>query len=469
MKTQKLIVIIICILIIVVCLYLAWPINNLSQANKIALYVGIIGSIATIIALILPDLFKKDENIPAFSPSIDRNNNIQQNANGNNITQNIGIPPELHKKWIDEKDQKYEERLREKNEHIKKYKEVLKDLALKKETMPNYDLTKEAEKAYSELKTVNFTETEKLYNRLYDLKKQAIQKDIHGMADCAYQLGNINYAIEEYLEAKKWYEEAVRLVEDNGIYINSLGLTYYILGEYDKAIEFFNKALLIGKKVYPDEILHPDIAIRYNNIGSAYFSKTDCDKAIEFYNKALLIYKKIYPDEKHPCIALGYNNIGSAYDFKKDYDKAIDFYNKALLIDKKFYPDEMHHDIANDYHNIGLAYGNKGEYDKAIEFFNKALLIDKNIYPAEIHPDISACYNNIGLAYDKKGEYDKAIEFYNKALEILYKFFPKGVHPYIKKTYNNLSIVYSKMGNNKLAEEYSKKAMDIEQKLQGKK
>jgi|GEM_PF-4905886 len=48
---------------------------------------------------------------------------------------------------MDEKDQKYEEL-------SKKYEEVLKDLALKKDTLPDHDLNKEAEKAYSELKQI---------------------------------------------------------------------------------------------------------------------------------------------------------------------------------------------------------------------------------------------------------------------------------------------------------------------------
>jgi len=109
----------------------------------------------------------------------------------------------------------------------------------------------------------------------------------------------------------------------------NIGLAYHSKGDYDRALEYYEKALNIGKKIYGEE--HPNIATNYNNIGLAYYNKGDYDRALEYYKKALNIYKKIYGEE-HPYIATDYNNIGAAYNSKGDYDRALEYYEKALDI-----------------------------------------------------------------------------------------------------------------------------------------
>ncbi|MCG2830821.1 MAG: tetratricopeptide repeat protein, partial [Desulfobacteraceae bacterium] len=67
--------------------------------------------------------------------------------------------------------------------------------------------------------------------------------------------------------------------------------------------------------------LDPDYGEAYNNIGAAYRSKGEYDRAIEYYQKALEIgIKKLGPE--HPNVAGAYNNIGLAYDNKGEYDRA---------------------------------------------------------------------------------------------------------------------------------------------------
>ncbi len=41
--------------------------------------------------------------------------------------------------------------------------------------------------------------------------------------------------------------------------LNSLGITHYIKGEYDKAIEYYTKSLKIRKTVLGNE--HPDVIL----------------------------------------------------------------------------------------------------------------------------------------------------------------------------------------------------------------
>ena len=52
-------------------------------------------------------------------------------------------------------------------------------------------------------------------------------------------------------------------------------------------------------------------------------------KALSFYEKALDIYQKILY-ANHPWLATLYNNIGRVYNDMGDYSKALAFYEKAL-------------------------------------------------------------------------------------------------------------------------------------------
>ncbi len=81
------------------------------------------------------------------------------------------------------------------------------------------------------------------------------------------------------------------------------------------------------------------VAIRYNNLGSAWQDLGDAEKAIEHYNKALEIDLKVFGD-KHPDTAIDYNNLGAAWQDLGDAEKAIEHFNKALEIFKSVYGNE---------------------------------------------------------------------------------------------------------------------------------
>ncbi|CAF4406931.1 unnamed protein product, partial [Rotaria sordida] len=60
------------------------------------------------------------------------------------------------------------------------------------------------------------------------------------------------------------------------------------MGDYSKALEFYEKAHQIFEKALPPN--HPDLAASYNNIGLVYDNMGDYSKALEFYEKAHQIF-----------------------------------------------------------------------------------------------------------------------------------------------------------------------------------
>ena len=92
-------------------------------------------------------------------------------------------------------------------------------------------------------------------------------------------------------------------------------MVFYYKGDYDKAIEYYKKALKIRLKVLGEE--HPSTAATYNNLGMAYHSKGDYDKAIEFFEKALNIYEQKF-GECHKYTKIVLENLYESLKSKAD-------------------------------------------------------------------------------------------------------------------------------------------------------
>lgn len=209
---------------------------------------------------------------------------------------------------------------------------------------------------------------------------------------------------------------------------NNIGWVYKYQGDYDKALEYYFKALEIWEKVFGTE--HPNMASSYNNIGMVYYNQGDYYKALEHLFKALAIWETVLGTE-HPDTAKSYNNIGLVYHSHGNYGKALEYYQKALAIDEKALGKD-HTDTARDYNNVGTVYDDQGDYGKALEYYSKALAIDEKVLGKE-HPSTAREYNNIGSLYYEQGDYPKALDYLNKAYQIFEKVLGPE-HPYTKTT-----------------------------------
>ena len=78
---------------------------------------------------------------------------------------------------------------------------------------------------------------------------------------------------------------------------NNIAANSAKLGNYNKALEYFDKSLAIWKRILGEN--HPDVAIVYINIGSIYETLGDSPRAIEYFNKASLIKKNTANNSKY--------------------------------------------------------------------------------------------------------------------------------------------------------------------------
>jgi tetratricopeptide (TPR) repeat protein len=268
-----------------------------------------------------------------------------------------------------------------------------------------------------------------------------------------YSIGDYDKALEYYRKALKVREEVLGYEHpDTAMSYNNIGYVYWIKGMNDEALRYLNMAKDIREKILEPD--HPDTATSYNNIGLIYRAKEEYDEALMYHNMALEIRERVLGQE-HPDTAMSYNNIGYVYRNKNELDKALKYYKIALDIREKVLG-PRHPDTAMTYKNIGNVYRVKGEYDEALRYLMKDLAISERVLGLD-HPDTATSYHDIGHLYLEKGKNDKALEYLNKAKDNREKIFgPK--HPRTRYTYSLIGEVYKKMGNTDEAQKWYDKA-----------
>jgi len=106
--------------------------------------------------------------------------------------------------------------------------------------------------------------------------------------------------------------------------------------------------------------LFSQTAEEWKKLGNTEFDSANYDKAIEYYQKAV---------ETDSTYFDAYHNLGNTFSQILDFDKAIEYYSKAITIKDT---------VANTYFALGGVYAQKQDYDKVIELFKKGLRLKPN-------------------------------------------------------------------------------------------
>ena len=255
----------------------------------------------------------------------------------------------------------------------------------------------------------------------------------------------------EYQKAIEYYEKGLEISsaigDQSGIASNNgnLGNAYLSLGEYQKAIEYYEKGLEISSAIGDQS----GIASNNGNLGNAYHSLGEYQKAIKYYEKDLEISSAIGDQSG---IASNNGNLGNAYLSLGEYQKAIKYYEKGLEISSAIGDQSG---IASKNGNLGNAYLSLGEYQKAIKYYEKGLEINSAIGDQS---GIASKNGNLGNAYLSLGEYPKAIKYYEKGLEISSAI---GDQSGIASNNSNLGNAYLSLGEYQKAIKYYEKGLEV--------
>ncbi len=260
---------------------------------------------------------------------------------------------------------------------------------------------------------------------------------------------------EALVEFEQAYSESTKDddLENNKKVYRCEGITYYKMGEYEKAVKMFQYALdiplltdinldILKYKILAEEAMG-DYASAVTDFDAAiaielgdfelYFGKFFAQKelgdergALATLEQALTIggegdeYKfnlaKIYYYmEQYEVAISGFKELrdelpqveyflGDCYYKKREYKRAIESFERAL-------EQENEQDKGLIYNQIGNCYMAEGKYEKALEYFKLGQKVEDTIWKKPL------LYNQI-VALEKLQKLDKALEMCNKYLEL---------------------------------------------------
>ncbi|WNZ44105.1 tetratricopeptide repeat protein [Leptolyngbya boryana CZ1] len=107
----------------------------------------------------------------------------------------------------------------------------------------------------------------------------------------------------------------------------ALGRIYDLLGEKQKALEYYNQALPLWHAVEN----RGGGAMTLNNIGLVYSDLGEKQKALEYYNQSLPLWRAV---GNRGGEAMTLTNIGLVYSDLGEKQKALEYYNQSLPLSR---------------------------------------------------------------------------------------------------------------------------------------
>lgn len=173
-------------------------------------------------------------------------------------------------------------------------------------------------------------------------------------------------------DPQKLWEDVITKAPNNARAYNNLGVVFKNNGEYDKAIEQFEKSLRADK-----------------NYTAVYFNIGDVQYRLGNYEDAVVYLKQALTGKLTPQLHLDIlNKLGRTYSARGQTESAIDAFKEAIRV----YPTAV-----APYNNLGVQYIKAGKFDIAVEILEKALKMRDEQY----------IRSNLSIAYTAKQERDK--------------------------------------------------------------
>jgi len=182
------------------------------------------------------------------------------------------------------------------------------------------------------------------------------------------------------IDSPSWRRFYSTLVPEKSNALFWLGYAYYLIGEYQRAVETLNESIK----------LDPNLKDAYFLLALSYGKLSEDIKAIEAAKKAIEL------DPKNPNY---YSILGQIYQEQKKYKEAEDNLKKAIELDPK---------LIDRYLKLAYLYDEKGEYHNVINTLKKAL--DFNPLDMRVNYFLLVTYMAVG-------NFNKAIEVANNVMK----------------------------------------------------
>ncbi len=227
-----------------------------------------------------------------------------------------------------------------------------------------------------------------------------------------HNLGILLQGRGEYQAALEMYEKVLKIFEDIGdqknmaAVLHQVGMIHQERGDYEPALEMYEKSLKIAEDLGD----RAGIAQSLHQVGNIHYLRGDYDKALTQYVKALKIFEEI---GDRADVAKTLHQVGNIHYLRGDYEPALKMYEKSLKIEEEL---GNRAGIARSLGQVGNIHILRGDYDQALTQYDKALKIFEELGD---RADVAAVLHQLGMIHQERGDYEAALEMYEKSLKII--------------------------------------------------
>ncbi|HBB33585.1 MAG TPA: Fis family transcriptional regulator [Cyanobacteria bacterium UBA8803] len=271
----------------------------------------------------------------------------------------------------------------------------------------------------------------------YSEQALAIAREIHDHQLEGKALNNLGWGY--YEQASDGYDISdVGSYDSEGIASNGSVSNYTrfydALGDYAKAIEYFQQSLAIARKVNSSELE----ANTLNALTQTYLSLNNYDKGLDYFNQLLRLAKELN-DASVTRQARPVSVLITNYLYQKTYAKQIlESFEQLLPMVRELKDQRWELEIL---HMLGKASHDAGNYSKAIEYTQQLLPFYQG---SSDRKNKAILLDNLAGGYTQLGDYAKAIEYSQQSLALAREL--KDYSTEVQALYT-LSEIYFKKGD----------------------
>ncbi|PKP27635.1 MAG: hypothetical protein CVU06_01455 [Bacteroidetes bacterium HGW-Bacteroidetes-22] len=252
------------------------------------------------------------------------------------------------------------------------------------------------------------------------LKLSTSKNDYANLASSYVNLGQIETTLGNLDSAFHYLNYAENLLtktsnpesSDLDIVYNHKGNIYSLQGDYEKALVYYNKSLIMLRRKSPGHSRIKEIEM---NIGHIYYVKQDYAKSVEYFLSSL----------DHTTISASqlktYRNLGKSMEALGRLDEAKDFLTMAIRLSEQRYGKE-NFEVALSHLHYGNLLKSMNLLAESHKHYSTALQINKKLFGTK-NRDVADCYLRLAELELQRKNYHACLQNYQNALIALVEDF----------------------------------------------
>ena len=304
-------------------------------------------------------------------------------------------------------------------------------------------------------KVQEFHQTEVDYY-LEALANPKLMEDSGRKARCYYYLGIAYFALEEYQKALEAFQQSLLIYQPEGNDLGQADCLVYLarlyndyLKEYPTALDFSQQALTLYQKL--DD--KAGIADSSYLLGVVLHNLNQSQNAIEPWQQALAINRERgYDYGEAQCLYW----LGLTYTCLFQQAKAEELLLQALDIHRGIENIEGQYFVS---YQLGCCYGFSNDYGKSLNLLRESLNLAQILEDKE---KIAGCWRSIGIQYNSLGQFNQSLAYYTKCVRY---FRTEKKYEDLGWTLSLIGSVHTGQQKYRQALKYYQKSLDTFQKV----